>query len=192
MLPLEFVLVFLVIKLDESASRLLMITAHNRHNFVSILFLQICVGLWLFAILVFPKAETSQGPLGDLTNFFAFSNSSSFFSLFLFLVCLFVFVLFRKPCLSLGNWCQSLSLETWVASLCNDDNNGKKSVKNKHLRNCNKFAIIPSFSHFTRRTPQLAWSIQRSKYSRLYAQVVIKMVNVVIPRLLFCRGRTCS
>lgn len=151
MLPLEFVFVFLVIKLDESAFRLLIITAHNRHKFVSFLFLQICVGLWLFAILVFPKVETSQGPLGDLINFFAFSNSSSVFSFFLSFVCLFVFVLFRKPCLCLGNWSQSLALETWVASLCNDDNNGKKSVtyRNKHLRNCNKFAIMPSFSNFT-------------------------------------------
>ena len=37
-----------------------------------------------------------------------------------------------------------------IGSFSNDDGAGKKtSLENKHLRNCNYFAIIPSCSHFT-------------------------------------------
>ena len=74
----------------------------------------------------------------------------------------------------------------------------KTLLENKHLCNCNYFAIIPSCSHFTmlakNATTGLVCAplnfIQRIKDSELYAQIVIKTVNVVISRCCFVEDGT--
>ena len=84
----------------------------------------------------------------------------------------------------------------------------KTSLENKHLRNCDYFASIPSVRILQcwRRTLQLDWSERCSSKShnwdiRLYAQVVVKTVNAVISRGCFPEDgtdlfigacRTCS
>ena len=85
----------------------------------------------------------------------------------------------------------------------------KKLLENKHLRSCDYFAIILSCSHFTMFAKNATTGlfcaplnqIQGIKDLRLYAQVVIKTINVVISRCCFAEDgtdlfisacRTCS
>ena len=77
----------------------------------------------------------------------------------------------------------------------------KTSLKNKHSRNCNYFAIVPSCSHLTMLAKNTTTGLVGAPLNqmqiindlRLYAQVVIKTVNVVISRCCFARtARTCS
>ena len=85
----------------------------------------------------------------------------------------------------------------------------KTLLENIHLHNCDYFAISPSCSHLTMlaRNPTTGLvcaplhQIPRTKDLRLYAQVVIKTLNVVISRCCFAEYgtdlfisacRTCS
>ena len=69
----------------------------------------------------------------------------------------------------------------------------KTLLKNLHLHNCDYFAIVPSCSHLTMlaRNPTTGLvcaplnQIPRTKDLPLYAEVVIKTVNVVILRCCF-------
>ena len=65
----------------------------------------------------------------------------------------------------------------------------KTSFENKHLRSCDYFAVIPSCWHSTMLAKYNQTGLACA-YLRLYAQVVVKTVNVRILRC--CSAEDCT